>query len=106
HGFGDMAELDRDFRLKSGCYQRLARVPTLAQKRIERDPAEQWDSELCRKALAAAGAEDLAGHVLDHSDESHPGLLRHRAGAGRHLLRSRLWSRDDDRLRARQQLAQ
>ena len=56
--------------------------------------------------LAAAGAEHLRGHVLDHAEELHPGLLRHLRGPRRDLLREELRRRHDDRLRARQELAE
>ena len=63
-------------------------------------------AELGREALAAAGAEDLRGHVLDHAEELHPGLPRHLRGAARDLLRERLRRRHDDRLGAREHLAE
>ena len=61
----------------SAQHERLARVAALAQPRVERDRAEQRHAELRREPLAAARAEDLGGHVLDHAEQPHVRLLRH-----------------------------
>ena len=63
-------------------------------------------SSCAREPLAAARAEDLRRHVLDHAEQLHAGLQRHLGRATRDLLRERLRRRHDDRLGARKQLAE
>src|SRR5579885_3870029 len=71
---------DRDDRLRGlaagiGDDERHPGVAARAEPRVEGDAAEQLDAELLREPLAATGAEDVRGHVLDHAREPPPDLL-------------------------------
>ena len=65
---------------------------------------EERNAQVRRQRGAAAGAEDLAAHVLDDADQAHVRLLRHERGARGDLLRERLRRRHHERLRAREEL--
>jgi len=83
---------------------RLAEIALPAQQRVERHLAEQRHVELRGERRAAAGAEDLTGHVLDHAEQAHVRLACHRRGTRGDVLGELLRSRDDDDLGTRQQL--
>src|SRR5471032_429784 len=86
--------------------ERHAGVGRLAHSRVEWHVAEHADAEFGRKPVAAAAAEDLRRHVLDHADHAHARLLRHRRSARRNLLREGLRRRHDYDLRPWQQLSE
>src|SRR5215831_3200658 len=99
---------DRLSRLGAGVAvdERVPRVTRLTEARIERDTPEQWDPQLGGQTVAAAAAEGLAAHVLDHAEQAHVGLLGHQRRASGHLLRERLRCRHDHGLGAREELAE
>ena len=68
-------------------------------------PSSETPSSL-GEPRAAARAERLAGHVLDHAEQAQAGLLRHHGRPRGDLLRERLRRRHDDHLGARQELAE
>src|SRR5918911_5702729 len=86
-GVGDGVDRLRRIGLRLRPDDGLADIAAAANERVERDAAEQGRLDRARELLAAAGAEDLAAHVLNDADQAHVRLLRHQRGAHGNLLR-------------------